>query len=124
MKLALKDERFYYIDYAPYQGKAMSDTMRINNRIDSVHSGANPLGMPYSGSNVVCGFIDTGIDFAHPDFKDVNGNTRILHLWDQTKGNNANTPSEYGYGQHWDSAQINAGSCTNQDQWGQRSNVA
>ena len=124
MKVAIADKRFSFVDYAPYQGVPMSDTMRVNNRIDSVHAGANPLQMPYSGSDVVCGFIDTGLDYAHPDFKDVNGKTRILHLWDQTKGVNANTPSQYGYGQHWDSAQINAGSCTNQDQWGHGSTVA
>jgi len=124
MQSLVSDKRFSSLDYAPYQGIPMSDTMRINNRIDSVHSGATPLSTPFTGKNVVCGFIDTGIDFAHPDFQDTAGNTRILHLWDQTKGNNANTPGEYGYGQHWDSAQINAGSCTNQDQWGHGSTVS
>lgn len=124
LKILIQDKRFSSIDYAPYKGVPMSDTMRVNNRIDSVHSGATPLNIGYTGENVVLGFIDTGIDFAHPDFKDTNGNTRILHLWDQTKGTNANTPSQYGYGQHWDSAQINAGSCTNQDQWGHGSTVA
>ncbi len=124
MTTLIKDKRFSAIDYAPYRGIPMSDTMRVNNRIDSVHSAAAPLTSSYTGENVVLGFIDTGIDFAHPDFKDANGNTRILHLWDQTKGTNANTPSEYGYGQHWDSAQINAGNCTNQDQWGHGSTVA
>ena len=124
MHSLVADKRFSSLDYAPYQGIPMSDTMRVNNRIDSVHSGSTPLSTGFTGKNVVCGFIDTGIDFAHPDFQDTAGNSRILHLWDQTKGNNANTPSEYGYGQHWDSAQINAGSCTNQDQWGHGSTVA
>ena len=109
MTTLIADKRFSTIDYAPYIGIPMSDTMRVNNRIDSAHAGANPLSTGYTGENVVCGFIDTGIDFAHPDFKDANGKTRILHLWDQTKGINANTPSQYGYGQHWDSTKINAG---------------
>jgi subtilisin family serine protease len=120
----IQDKRFSSVDYAPYQGTPMSDTMRVNNRIDSVHYGTAPLSTGYTGENVVLGFIDTGIDFAHPDFKDTAGKTRILHIWDQTKGTNANTPSQYGYGQHWDSAQINAGNCTNQDQWGHGSTVS
>ena len=124
MTALIADKRFSTIDYAPYQGVPMSDTMRVNNRIDSVHTGATPLNTGFTGNNVICGFIDTGIDFAHPDFKDANGRTRILHLWDQTKGTNANTPSQYGYGQHWDSTKINAGNCTNQDQWGHGSTVA
>ena len=124
MTTLIADKRFSSIDYAPYIGIPMSDTMRVNNRIDSVHAGATPLSTGFTGQNVVCGFIDTGIDFAHPDFKDANGKTRILHLWDQTKGVNVNTPSQFGYGQHWDSTKINAGNCTNQDQWGHGSTVA
>ena len=103
--------------------KPLADTMRVNNKINDVHSGKTPLNQDYRGRNVIMGFIDTGIDFAHPDFRDANDKTRILHLWDQTKGNAANTPN-YGYGQEWDSTAINAGSCTNQDQWGHGSSVS
>ena len=37
-----------------------------------------------SGRGVLLGCIDSGIDYAHPDFRNRDGSTRILALWDQT----------------------------------------
>lgn len=37
-----------------------------------------------TGSGVVMAFIDTGIDYTNPVFRDESGNTRILSIWDQT----------------------------------------
>lgn len=36
------------------------------------------------GEGVLVGIIDSGIDYAHPDFRNEDGTTRILDLWDQT----------------------------------------
>ncbi|SES73164.1 S8 family peptidase [[Clostridium] polysaccharolyticum] len=36
------------------------------------------------GSGVIIAIIDSGIDYAHPDFRNDDGTTRILDLWDQT----------------------------------------
>ncbi|MCB9198041.1 MAG: S8 family peptidase [Flavobacteriales bacterium] len=124
MKELVVDKRFSYVDYAPYKGVPMNDTMRVNNRINQVHQGMAPLGIGYTGSGVAMGFIDTGIDFEHGDFNDASGNTRILQLWDQTKGVNAYTPSQYGYGRHWNAVEIDGGLCTNNDQYGHGSTVA
>jgi len=38
----------------------------------------------YQGDGVMIGFIDTGIDYQNPLFRQNNGNTRILGIWDQT----------------------------------------
>lgn len=37
-----------------------------------------------SGAGVLVAVIDSGIDYAHPDFRNADGTTRILALWDQT----------------------------------------
>lgn len=45
------------------------------------------LSQPYldlSGSGVLVGFIDTGIDFTLDAFRYTDGSTRIVSLWDQT----------------------------------------
>lgn len=88
--------------------KPMNDTMLINNNIVPVHAGTAPLPQAYDGLGVVVGFIDTGIDFTHPDFQDSTGKSRIKFLWDQTQPAAANSPV-FGYGQEWTGAQIDSG---------------
>jgi len=41
---------------------------------------------PYqlSGKGTIIGIIDSGIDYAHPDFINDDGTSRILYIWDQT----------------------------------------
>ena len=36
------------------------------------------------GDGVLVGIIDSGIDYTHPDFRNEDGTSRILYLWDQT----------------------------------------
>ena len=36
------------------------------------------------GNGVIVAIIDSGIDYAHPDFRKDNGSTRLIGLWDQT----------------------------------------
>ncbi len=38
------------------------------------------------GRGVMIGFIDTGIDYTNPIFRNKDGSTRILGIWDQTAG--------------------------------------
>ena len=37
-----------------------------------------------TGRGVIVAIVDSGIDYAHPDFRNPDGTTRILELWDQT----------------------------------------
>lgn len=36
------------------------------------------------GSGILIAIIDSGIDYAHPDFCNADGSTRIIELWDQS----------------------------------------
>ena len=46
--------------------------------------GGNTTTLEQVGENVLIGIIDVGgIDFAHEDFMDDQGNSRILRIWDQ-----------------------------------------
>jgi len=68
------------ISYAELKGphsKPLNDTMVYRNRIKAVKLGTSPLTQAYDGSGIIMGLIDTGIDIAHKDFKDAQGNTRI-----------------------------------------------
>ena len=91
------------------KGIPLNDTMRVNNKINDIHNGKSPLSTVYSGNGVIIGFIDTGIDFNHGDFKNTDGTTRIINIWDQTLSGAGNTPQPYGYGLHWNASEINAG---------------
>lgn len=94
--------------------RPLNDTMKAQSGVFPARNGNSPLSQGYTGNNVIMGMIDSGIDFNHPDFKDSLGNTRILKLWDQ-RDPNGPAPSPWGYGTIWDSAQINAGTCTHND---------
>jgi len=48
--------------------------------INPLQTGGNNL----TGRGVIVAIVDSGIDYAHPDFRNADGTTRILELWDQT----------------------------------------
>lgn len=45
----------------------------------------NPAALDLQGQGVLVGFVDTGINYEHPAFRNVDGSTRILGIWDQTQ---------------------------------------
>lgn len=49
------------------------------------------------GKGVIVGIIDFGMDFAHKNFLDETGHSRVLAIWDQTAKQNPMSPSRYGY---------------------------
>jgi subtilisin family serine protease len=57
-----------------------------------------PKGLRETGRGTVVAVLDWGCDFAHADFRDEAGQTRLLALWDQRGGYLPKSPQPYGYG--------------------------
>lgn len=49
------------------------------------------------GSNVLIGYVDTGIDYLNDVFKDRLGNTRIQAIWDQTDRTETDAANTYAH---------------------------
>ncbi len=61
--------------------------------------------MGLSGNGVLLACIDSGVDYAHPDFCAPDGTSRIAILWDQTIP--GNPPMGYVLGSVYTRQQIN-----------------
>uniref|UniRef100_A0A832HZ99 Peptidase S8/S53 domain-containing protein n=1 Tax=Eiseniibacteriota bacterium TaxID=2212470 RepID=A0A832HZ99_UNCEI len=85
--------------------------------------GAGPAFAGLNGAGVVLGDVDSGIDFDHPDFENVAGNTRLLGLWDQTEAVAVGPPSGYLIGREWTPAEIDGGLCIQTDVSGHGTHV-
>ena len=104
------------IYFTPSYPAMLNDTMRLVQNIDSVHEGYAPLIDSFTGKNVIIGYVDTGVDWQHGDFKNDDGSTRVIRYWDHSLGFNAGrTPPKYGYGQVWTNEDIDNGICTSTD---------
>lgn len=58
------------------------------------------------GSGVLIGFVDTGIDYQNPIFRNIDGSTRIAGIWDQTI-QDGTPPENLSYGTEYGETQIN-----------------
>lgn len=106
---ALKEGCFEQIYTDPGRAYALNDSSVVTHSANLVHDGHGDLINGFTGKGVIIGYVDTGCDITHGDFKDEQGNSRVIRYWDQTASVNARTPSKYGYGQVYDSSDINAG---------------
>lgn len=59
------------------------------------------------GNGVIVAFIDTGIEYTNEAFLDVNGESRILAIWDQTE-QSGNPPEGFYFGSEYTREDINA----------------
>jgi len=69
--------------------------------LNEVQRGMNGL----TGRNVLFACVDSGVSYVHPDFRNEDGSTRILYLWDQTIS--GNPPEGYSRGTEYSAEQIN-----------------
>ena len=102
----------------------LNDTSRFHHQVNEVHLGLNNLQQAYTGKGVLLGFVDTGLDFNHPDFKDSTGKTRVYSYWDQTlTSSTPRSPKPYNYGENWTASEIDNGQCTAVDNIGHGTHV-
>ena len=66
------------------------------------------INRPYelTGAGVIVAVIDSGIDYTHPDFRNADGSTRILSIWDQS--GEGTPPPGFSAGVEYTRQQINA----------------
>lgn len=102
----------FYFEYAPPH--LLADTARVFHYVNEVHDGTGGLQTPFTGKDVIIGYVDTGLEFTHEDFRNADGSTRVLRYWDHTVSTGPAPPS-YGYGTVWDSTAINNATCTSTD---------
>ena len=93
-----KPKRLYF---AVSEGKAASCITAVQPAAGLAAD--RPGGLYGTGVLVAC--IDSGVDYTHPDFRNPDGSTRLLCLWDQTVP--GNPPPGYHTGTLYSREQIN-----------------
>ena len=79
-----------------------TDVGRQVSCIDAVQTAPYNL----SGRGILIGIVDSGIDYENPDFRNEDGTTRIVSLWDQSI--TGRPPSGYATGSEYTRDEINA----------------
>ena len=86
--------------------KTLTLTLNQSLRIACILSVQNPSRHNLTGKGAIIGIIDSGIDYTHSDFRNQDGTSRILYLWDQTV--DGSPPNGFRRGTEYSSQQINA----------------
>jgi subtilisin family serine protease len=97
------------------------DSSAVETGLATVRTITPPNITGQTGAGVLIGIVDTGVDLAHPDFKNEDGTTRLVSVWDQTVS--GTPPAGFTYGTEWSQASINAGQATEVDTEGHGSHV-
>ena len=85
-----KPKRLYFVTFQAREASC----------ILPVQTGSNGL----TGKGILVGVVDSGVDFFHPDFRNEDGSSRILRLWDQSV--NGNPPNGYTKGTEYTKEEI------------------
>lgn len=84
-------------------------------RVDGLRQREGGVWRGTAGQGVIVGIYDTGADYAHRDFQDEHGSTRILGLWDQTVSGPHPPPAGFSYGQLCPPEALEAETCESRD---------
>lgn len=104
------------VDYleAGQQPRLLVNSIRSQSGVDLVHSGkVGGQTAPYTGTGVIVGIIDTGLEYNHLAFRNADGTgLRITRVWDQN--GIGRSPEKFGYGAEYDTPeQIIGAVCDN-----------
>ena len=97
------------------------DSVAVETGIATVRTVTPPTITGQTGAGVLIGIVDTGVDLDHADFKNEDGTTRLVSLWDQTV--TGTPPAGFTYGTEWSHAQIQSGQSTEVDDEGHGTHV-
>jgi len=86
--------------------RTLTFSMRQGMSQSCILSAQSPLGYNLSGEGVIVAVLDSGIDYRHPDFRNEDGSTRILSIWDQTAATGT-PPAGFSHGAEYTADQIN-----------------
>ena len=66
--------------FAMYEEKVASCVLPVQRSSNEIRSD----GIDLSGKDILVGIVDSGVDYRHPDFRNADGSSRILSIWDQS----------------------------------------
>lgn len=98
----ITSERLYYAAIPKCYAHISTDSM--------TQSGILPLQnyptLRLMGNGILIGFLDSGIDYQNPIFRNLDGSTRIAAIWDQTV-QSGTPPKGFAYGSEYTESRIN-----------------
>lgn len=81
-------------------------TSTVSLESSGVNTVQNNPNLALFGRGVLVAVIDTGIDYGHPAFRNSDGSTRIVSIWDQTV-QTGTIPTNFTFGSEYSREQIN-----------------
>lgn len=66
------------------------------------------LSFNLTGKGVIVAIIDSGVDYTHPDFRNPDGTSRIVYIWDQSAAGGGKAPDGFNHGVEYDNEALNA----------------
>ncbi|MGN8632505.1 S8 family peptidase [Blautia sp. HCP3S3_G3] len=93
-----KPKRMYFEDFQANQASCITSVQG-----SGVIPGVGGRGL--TGKGILVGVVDSGVDYYHPDFRNADGTTRIIKLWDQSIS--GNPPAGYVMGTEYTEEEIN-----------------
>lgn len=103
--------------------RLLLDAVAVDTRLSLLRAVSDGGVTGPSGTGVLIGIVDSGIDLAHADFRRADGATRIVSLWDQA-ATAGSPPVPFDYGTEWSAAEIDAGTALSIDEEGHGTHVA